>query len=170
MVSFIKGCSFVGFYNLKYFSAWHSLAKWEDALWNWNYDWHRLWHGTVVQICYCYSPTQETGNLKGRLNIDNFLVSTTHVLHCFIFQTISISMLLRYCHHQIFVFIGKSKLFFVKAVPKCYSYIVILVVISNKECIQQGSVVEQGECEWPVNLKEGQKRESPWKKLCHRDT
>lgn len=26
----------------------------------------------VVQICYCYSPTQETGNLKGRLNIDNF--------------------------------------------------------------------------------------------------
>lgn len=101
----------------------------------------------VVQICYCYSPTQETGNLKGRLNIDNFLVSTTHVLHCFIFQTISISMLLRYCHHQIFVFIGKSKLFFVKAVPKCYSYIVILVVISNKECIQQGSVVEQGECE-----------------------
>ena len=59
-------------------------------------------------------------------------------------------MLLRYCHHQIFVFIGKSKLFFVKAVPRCYSYIVILVilvVISNKECIQQGSVVEQGECE-----------------------
>lgn len=92
------------------------------------------------------------------------------MLHCFIFQTISISMLLRYCHHQIFVFIGKSKLFFVKAVPKCYSYIVILVVISNKECIQQGSVVEHGECEWPVNLKEGQKRESPSKKLCHRDT
>lgn len=90
-------------------------------------------------MCYCYSPTQETGNLKGRLNIDNFLVSTTHVLHCFIFQTISISMLLRYCHHQIFVFIGKSKLFFVKAVPKFYSYIVILVVISNKECIQQGA-------------------------------
>ena len=66
-----------------------------------------------------------------------------------IFQTISISMLLRYCHHQIFVFIGKSKLFFVMAVLKCYSYIVyvVLVVISNKECIQQGSVVEQGECE-----------------------
>ena len=42
-------------------------------------------------------------------------------------------MLLRYCHHQIFVFIGKSKLFFVKAVLKCYSYIVyaVLVVISN---------------------------------------
>ena len=81
-------------------------------------------------------------------------------------------MLLRYCHHQIFVFIGKSKLFFVKAVPKFYSYIVyvVLVVISNKECIQQGSVVEQGECEWAFNFKKGQKRESPWKKLCHRDT
>ena len=55
-----------------------------------------------------------------------------------IFQTISISMLLRYCHHQIFVFIGKSKLFYVKAVPKFYSYIVILVVLqirsaSNRE-------------------------------------
>ena len=50
-----------------------------------------------------------------------------------IFQTISISMLLRYCHHQIFVFIGKSKLFFGMAVLKCYSYIVyvVLVVISN---------------------------------------
>lgn len=48
-----------------------------------------------------------------------------------------------------------------KAVPKFYCYIVILVVISNKECIQHGSVVEQGECGWAFNFKEGQKRESP---------
>lgn len=28
--------------------------------------------------------------------------------HCFLLQTVSISMLLRYSHHQIFVFIGEK--------------------------------------------------------------
>ena len=42
-----------------------------------------------------------------------YVTLTVKILTLYIYllsQTISISMLLRYCHHQIFVFIGKCKL------------------------------------------------------------
>ena len=114
MVSFfIEGCSFVVFYNVKYFFCMaftcqmgRCFVKLKLRL-TWTFDMLQ-WFRSVIE---------STGDQQAEgPNIENFLVSTTYNVLCYIvlifFQTISISMLLRYCHHQIFVFIGKSKLFF----------------------------------------------------------
>lgn len=76
------------------------------------------------------------------------------VLFVFFFQTISISMLLRYCHHQIFVFIGKIIIKVMPIMAICVSLLVTLLSqlrLCFSECYSFSSTVLYLHFDWTHN-------------------